>query len=374
MKNTKKTLFNQKAVEIGEESGYDNYIMAIESSCDETACAIVKNGREVLSNVVASQIKTHAKYGGVIPEIAAREHLEAINVVIAEAFEQSGLKSEQITAFAGTVGPGLVGSLLVGLNAAKTLALVNDKPFIGLNHLNAHVAANYIDTDLKPPFMALLVSGGHTQIIEVKSYAEQQIIGETIDDAVGEAYDKVARLIGLPYPGGPLLDKLAKNGNPFAHKLPKAKVGEYEFSFSGLKTAVLRLVQGIQKEQGEEFEREKEICKTLNFKMSEFPNLPIIQDICASFQETVSATLLKKVKAALEEKGYKQVVLAGGVAANSEIRRKFFELEKIENGGYRVNAPAMKFCTDNAAMVASCAYYSTNTFDDVDVEVFSRVK
>lgn len=352
MNNIKNTLFSQNPVKIGEESGYDNYILAIESSCDETACAIVKNGREVLANIVASQIKTHEKYGGVIPEIAAREHLEAINIVIDEVFEQSGLKPEQVTAIAGTVGPGLVGSLLVGLNATKTLALVHDKPFIGINHLNAHVAANYIDTDLKPPFVALLVSGGHTQIIEVKSHSEQKIIGETIDDAVGEAYDKVARLIGLPYPGGPLLDKSAREGNPYAYKLPEGKVSEYDFSFSGLKTAVLRLVQNLKKELGDNAE------------------LPI-NDICASFQETVSATLLKKVKHALEEKGYKQVVLAGGVAANSEIRRKFFELEKE---GYKVNAPAMKYCTDNAAMVASCAYFSTNTFDDVDVEVFSRVK
>lgn len=356
MNNIKNTLFSEKPIKIGEESGQDNYIMAIESSCDETACAIVKNGREVLANIVASQIKTHEKYGGVIPEIAAREHLETINVVIDEAFDQSGLKPEQITAFAGTVGPGLVGSLLVGLNATKTLALVHDKPFIGINHLNAHVAANYIDTDLKPPFIALLVSGGHTQIIEVKSHSEQKIIGETIDDAVGEAYDKVARLIGLPYPGGPLLDKLAKEGNPHAYKLPEARVSEYDFSFSGLKTAVLRLVQELKKEYGAELPEN------------------IVKDVCASFQETVSAVLLKKVKHALEEKGYKQVVLAGGVAANSEIRRKFFELEKAENGGYRVNAPAMKYCTDNAAMVASSAYFSINTFDDIDVEVFSRVK
>lgn len=352
------TLFSEKDVLIGENSGYDNYIMAIESSCDETACAVVKNGREVLANVVASQIKTHEKYGGVIPEIAAREHLEAINIVIEEAFEQSGLKPEDINAFAATVGPGLVGSLLVGLNAAKTLSLVHDKPFIGVNHLNAHVFANYIDTDLKPPFMALLVSGGHTQIIEVTSHQEQKIIGETIDDAVGEAYDKVARLIGLPYPGGPLLDKKAAEGNPKAYKLPEAKVGEYDFSFSGLKTAVLRLVQQeVKKAGGQEG------------KLSQ----KVTADICASFQETVSETLLKKVKRALEEKGYKQVVLAGGVAANSEIRRKFFNIYPLEKEGYKVFAPAMKYCTDNAAMVASCAYFSTNIFEDVNVEVFSRV-
>lgn len=343
----KKTLFTENKVLTGLDSGYDNYIMAIESSCDETACAIVKNGREVIANIVASQIKTHEKFGGVIPEIAAREHLDAINVVVEEAFEQSGMKPEQITAFAGTVGPGLVGCLLVGLNAAKTLALVHDKPFIGVNHLNAHLCANYIDTDLKPPFMALLVSGGHTQIIDVESYSKQTILGETIDDAVGEAYDKVARLIGLPYPGGPRLDKLAQVGNPKAFELPEGKVDGFNFSFSGLKTAVLRLVK--------------------SFDGKELPT----NDICASFQECVSKTLVKKLKKALVERGYQQVVIAGGVAANSEIRKKVFALE---NEGYKVFAPAMKYCTDNASMVASCAYFNTNTFDDVDVEVFSRVK
>ena len=341
MNKIKKTLFSEKPVTLDE----DSLIMAIESSCDETACAIVKGGREVIANVVASQIKIHEEYGGVIPEIAAREHLEAINVVIDETFKQAGVKGENISAFAGTVGPGLVGCLLVGLNAAKTLALAYDKPFIGVNHLNAHLAANFIDTNLEPPFIALLVSGGHTQIIRVDSYSEMQIIGETIDDAVGEAYDKVARLIGLPYPGGPKLDKLAQEGNPHAFKLPQAKVGGYDFSFSGLKTAVLRLVK--------------------SFDGKELP----VKDICASFQECVSETLLKKVKSALEETGYKQVVLAGGVAANSEIRRKIFNLQ---NEGYEVYAPAMKYCTDNASMVASSAFFFDNTFDNIDVEVFSR--
>ncbi len=341
----KKTLFSEKSINIGPDSGYDNYIMAIESSCDETACAIVKNGREVVANIVASQVKTHKTFGGVIPEIAAREHLDAINVVVQEAFDQSGLAPAEITAFAGTVGPGLVGCLLVGLNAAKTLALTHDKPFIGVNHLNAHLCANYIDTELKPPFMALLVSGGHTQIIDVESYSKQTIIGETIDDAVGEAYDKVARLIGLPYPGGPRLDKLAQVGNPKAFELPEGRVEGYNFSFSGLKTAVLRLVK--------------------SFDGQELP----VNDICASFQECVSKTLLKKLKKALQERGYKQVVIAGGVAANSEIRKKVFALEQE---GYKVYAPIMKYCTDNASMVASCAYFNTNTFDDIDVEVFSR--
>ena len=353
----KKCLFSGKSVKIGPDSGYDNYIMAIESSCDETACAIVKNGREVISNIVASQIKTHEKFGGVIPVIAAREHLDSINIDVQEAFEQSGMKPEQITAFAGTVGPGLVGCLLVGLNATKTLALVHDKPFIGVNHLNAHLCANYLDTDLKPPFMALLVSGGHTQIIDVESYSKQTILGETIDDAVGEAYDKVARLIGLPYPGGPRLDKLAQQGNPHAYELPEGKVDGFNFSFSGLKTAVLRLVKNLK----------KEYCTEENQELPE----NIVKDICASFQEDVSSTLVKKLRKAANQKGYKQIVIAGGVAANSEIRKKVFDLEKE---GFRVNAPAMKYCTDNASMVASCAYFNTNTFDDVDIEVFSRVK
>lgn len=351
MTAVKHKLFSNEPVEIGPNSGYDNYIMAIESSCDETACAIVKNGREVIANVVASQIKTHAQFGGVIPEIAAREHLDSINIVVEETFRQAkenaGISPEDITAFAGTAGPGLVGCLLVGLNAAKTLALVYDKPFIGVNHLNAHLCGNYIDTELKPPFIALLVSGGHTQIIDVKSYSGQHIIGETIDDAVGEAYDKVARLIGLPYPGGPKLDKMAQAGNPQAFHLPQAKVEEFDFSFSGLKTAVLRLVK--------------------SFDGKELP----VEDICASFQECVSSTLVKKVKKALEQSGYKQVAIAGGVAANSEIRKKMFALA---DEGYQVFAPPMKYCTDNAAMVASCAYFNTNTFDDIDVEVFSRVQ
>ena len=341
MNKIKNTLFSNKPVTIDKNS----IIMAIESSCDETACAIVKGGREVLANVVASQIKIHEAYGGVIPEIAAREHLEAINVVIDEAFKQANLKGDDITAFAGTVGPGLVGCLLVGLNAAKSLALAYDKPFIGVNHLNAHLAANFIDTELEPPFIALLVSGGHTQIIKASSYSDLEIIGETIDDAVGEAYDKVARLIGLPYPGGPKLDKLAQEGNPYAFKLPEARVGGYDFSFSGLKTAVLRLVK--------------------SFDGKEMP----VNDICASFQECVSSTLFKKVKRALEETGYKQVVLAGGVAANSEIRKKIFSLK---DEGYSVYAPIMKYCTDNASMVASSAYFFNNTFDNIDVEVFSR--
>ena len=342
MKKIKNTLLTKSETEINENS----YIMALESSCDETCCSIVKAGRECITNVVASQIKTHAQFGGVIPEVAAREHLETVNYVISQAFSESGLNPEDISAFAATAGPGLVGCLLVGLNAAKSMALVYDKPFLGVNHLNAHVCANYIDTDLEPPFFALLVSGGHSQIIDVKTYEDYTILGETIDDAAGEAFDKVARLMGLPYPGGPVLDKLAREGNPDAFSLPEAKVGEFDFSFSGLKTAVLRLVK--------------------SFDGKELP----VNDICASFQECISSTLFKKTKKALEKSGYDKVVLAGGVAANSGIRGKILSLE---NEGYKVYIPPMKYCTDNAAMVASAAYFS-KTFDNPDVEVFSRVK
>ena len=344
-----KTALTDKTVEIGPDCGQNNIIFALESSCDETAAAIVKNGREVISNVVATQIKTHREFGGVVPEVAAREHLESVNLVIAECFEQANISPNDVTAIAATIGPGLVGSLLVGMNAAKALAVTYDKPFIGVNHLNAHVCANYLNTDLKPPFVALLVSGGHTQIIEVKSYLEQKIVGETIDDATGEAYDKVARLIGLPYPGGVNLDKLAQSGDKNAFKLPEAKLdSEYNFSFSGLKTAVLQLIKKLERE-----------------------GKPVpAEDIAASFQETITATLFKKTLKAAEQLNTKTIALAGGVAANSEIRRKFFDLR---GKGYDIYAPEMKYCTDNASMIASSAYFLAETQNSLDIEVFSRM-
>lgn len=337
---------SNKSVNIGPSSQEDVIILATETSCDETAAAVVKNGREVLSNVVASQVKTHRQYGGVVPEVAAREHLEAINLVIDEAIEKAGIKPENITAFGATVGPGLVGALLVGLNAAKTLSLVYDKPFIGVNHLNAHVCANYLESELKPPFVCLLVSGGHSQLIRVNSYENQELMGETLDDAIGEAYDKVARLLGLDYPGGPLLDKLAQTGDKNRFKFTKAKVGEYQFSFSGLKTAVLRLVKSFE---------EHEIPKA---------------DIAASFQETVSDILINKTVKLANDSNIKTIAIAGGVAANSEVRRKLFALEEK---GYKVFAPQFKYCTDNASMVASSAYFLANTTDSLEVEVFSRI-
>lgn len=321
-------------------------IFALESSCDETAASIVEDGRKVLSNVVSSQIKIHESFGGVVPEVAAREHLNSINFVIEECFKQGNIKRNDIDAFASTVGPGLTGCLLVGLNAGKTLSLVHNKKFIGVNHLNAHVCANFLDTDLKPPFVCLLVSGGHSQVIYVKNYDKQEIIASTIDDAVGEVYDKVARLCSIPYPGGVLLDKMAQEGNPLRFDFPEAKVKDNEFSFSGLKTAVLREVKKFGKD-----------------------GLPKA-DIAASFQKTMADTLIKKTKKIADNLNCKTIVLAGGVAANSELRKR---LKELSEKGYNTNAPAMKYCTDNAAMVASSAYFNPIKCEDsLMLEVFSR--
>ena len=323
-------------------------ILALESSCDETAAAIVRDGREVLSNVVSSQIKIHEQYGGVVPEVAAREHLNSINFVIQEACKKASLNSNEIDAFAATAGPGLVGCLLVGLNAAKTLAMVHNKPFLAVNHLSAHVSANFIDSDIKPPFVCLLVSGGHSQIIYVKDYDKQEIVASTIDDAVGEVYDKVARLCSIPYPGGVLLDKMAQNGNSQAFNFPRARVAENEFSFSGLKTAVLREVKKFDKE-----------------------NLPK-EDIAASFQYVIADTLIEKLKKFADKLNCKTITLAGGVAANSELRKRLAQLNEL---GYITHAPEMKYCTDNAAMVGSAAYYNPiKTKNSMLIEVFSRDK
>lgn len=321
-------------------------ILGLESSCDETACAIVKDGREVLSNVVSSQIKIHEKFGGVVPEIAAREHLNSINFVIKEAFNQAKIKPNQIDAFSSTAGPGLVGCLLVGLNGAKTLSLIYDKPYIPVNHLNAHVCANFINSSLRPPFICLLVSGGHSQVIHVKDYDKQEILAQTIDDAVGEVYDKVARLCSIPYPGGILLDKMAQNGNYKAFDFPEAKVKEDEFSFSGLKTAVLREVKKYTPE-----------------------NLPK-EDIAASFQYRIIDTLIKKTIYFAKKLNCKTIVTAGGVAANSQLRKR---LEELKNEGFITHYPELKYCTDNASMVASCAYFNpVKIKDSLLQEVFSR--
>lgn len=327
-------------------------ILAIESSCDETAVAIVRDGRDVLCNVINSQAKLHEKFGGVVPEAAAREHISAINACLSEALEQAAVTLDEIDAFAGTLGPGLVGSLLIGANTAKTLSVITGKPFLGINHLYAHVASNYLGTDLAPPFLCLLVSGGHTQLIYVKSFTEMEIIGETLDDAVGEAYDKVARIMGLPYPGGPNMDKLAQTGNPKAYPLPKATTKKpFDFSFSGLKTASQRTY-------------EKALAENLNEPEK------VKADMAASFQHTVVTTLFEKTKACADELGIKTLAIAGGVSANKGLRGYFQDFVD-KNPEYRLFIPPMGYCTDNAAMVGASAFFNPIT-EDIRQEVFSR--
>ena len=317
--------------------------LGIESSCDETAAAVVRDGRQVLSNCLLSQIETHKKFGGVVPEVAARQHLETINHVIAEAVAASGLGFSDLDGIAFTAGPGLIGTLLTGMMAAKSLAWAHDLPLIAVDHLLAHVAANFINTDLDPPFIALLVSGGHTQIIHFRSFSEGEILGKTLDDAAGEAYDKTARLLGLPYPGGATIDKLAQSGNPAAFKFPEGVVAGYNFSFSGLKTAVLRCVEKLD------------------------TPLPL-EDLAASFQDAVTRVLVRKTLQAQAETGTPAIVLAGGVAANKTLRSLFDQLSPVP-----VYYPSLQFCTDNAAMVAAAAAFCGKKVD-LACGVYSRKK
>lgn len=313
-------------------------VLAIETSCDETAVAIVNN-RKVCSSIVASQIPVHQQYGGVVPEVASREHLETINVAIAQALEQAQLDWEKIDAIAATCAPGLVGALLVGLTAAKTLAMVHNKPFLGVHHLEGHIYATYLsEPSLNPPFLSLLVSGGHTSLIYVKDCGIYETLGQTRDDAAGEAFDKVARLLKLGYPGGPIIDKLAQQGNPQAFALPEGKVSlpgggfhRYDASFSGLKTAVLRLVQQLEKDGGQ---------------------VPVA-DVAASFQETVARSLTKRAIACALDYGLDTIAIGGGVAANSGLRKKL-QAAAVEHN-LRVLFPPLKFCTDNAAMIGTAA-------------------
>ena len=310
-------------------------VLAVESSCDETSVAVVKDGREVYSNVIASQIDTHKKFGGVVPEIASRQHVEAINTVLKEGLDQAGLKLEDIDIIAATKGPGLIGALLVGLSAGKALALATGKPFVGVNHIVGHVCANYISfKNLEPPFIGLIISGGHTYLIEVKDYVDFTLHGRTVDDAVGEAFDKVARSLGLAYPGGPLIDALAKKGKETI-EFPRVMIKEdnYNFSFSGLKTAVLNYLNSTRL-RGEEI---------------------VTEDVCKSFQEAVVDVLLEKSFRLVREKNMDKIVLCGGVSANSRIREAFEERGREEN--IKIFYPELKLCTDNAAMIASAAYY-----------------
>lgn len=313
-------------------------ILAIETSCDETAVAIVKNC-EVLGDVVASQVQVHAQYGGVVPEVAARQHLEWVNPAIAQVMETVGLGWEAIDGVGGTCAPGLVGALLVGLTAAKTLALVHSKPFLGVHHLEGHIYAAYLtEPELTPPFLCLLVSGAHTSVIRVQDCGVYEVLGQTRDDAAGEAFDKVARLLELGYPGGPAIDRLATAGNPWAFELPEGQVSvpgggfhPYDSSFSGLKTAMLRLVQRLRA-SGEP--------------------LPVA-DLAASFQTTVARALTRRAIACAQDYGLETIVVAGGVAANRELRSQL--TQAANQRGFRVLFPPMKFCTDNAAMIGCAA-------------------
>ncbi len=314
----------------------DILILAIESSCDETAAAVVKNGREVLSNVISSQIALHTLYGGVVPEIASRKHIEKINQVIKEALDTAGVTLKDLDAIGVTYGPGLVGALLVGVAEAKAIAYAADLPLVGVHHIEGHVSANYIENkDLEPPFLCLIVSGGHTHLVLVKEYGEYEIIGRTHDDAAGEAYDKVARAIGLGYPGGPKIDKLSKEGNPSAIAFPRAQIegAPFDFSFSGVKSAVLNYLNGCAMKQ-EEVNR---------------------ADVAASFQQAVVDVLVEKTMAAAKEYKMERVAIAGGVAANSALRTAMEAA--CEKNHLRFYHPTPIFCTDNAAMIGAAAYY-----------------
>lgn len=318
------------------EEKKDIYILAIESSCDETAAAVVKNGREVLSNVISSQIDLHTLYGGVVPEIASRKHVENIDGVIKKALADAGMTLEEMDAIGVTYGPGLVGALLVGLAEAKALAYAAGKPLIGVHHIEGHICANYIQNkDFAPPYMALVVSGGHSHLVYVSDYGKYEIMGHTRDDAAGEAYDKVARAIGMGYPGGPKIDAAAKKGNPDAVKFPRVFLEEdsYDFSFSGLKSAVLNYVNK-QKMMGAEI---------------------VPEDIAASFQQSVVEVLVSKTIKAAKAHGVKKIALAGGVASNSALRTRM--QEACERNGFYLSVPAPILCTDNAAMIGCAAYY-----------------
>lgn len=331
------------------------YILAIESSCDETAAAVVKNGREVLSNVISSQIALHTLYGGVVPEIASRKHIEKINPVVTEALANAKMTIEYIDAVAVTYGPGLVGCLLVGVGEAKAIAYAAKKPLIGVHHIEGHVSANYIcHQELEPPFLCLVVSGGHTHIVIVEDYGTYRIIGRTHDDAAGEAFDKVARAIGLGYPGGPKLDKLAKEGNPEAIAFPRAHVEgcPYDFSFSGVKSAVLNYLNIAKMKssaKGEAPAEGTEFCPEV------FEDGITRADLAASFQAAVVDVLVARTVAAANEYGLERIAIAGGVACNSALRAKMREVG--EAAGKKVYYPDPILCTDNAAMIGSAAYY-----------------
>ena len=332
----------------------DIITLSIESSCDETAVAVLKNGREVLANIVSTQIELHKKFGGVVPEVASRKHIENIDAVYQEALDTAGIKAEDIDHIAVTYGPGLVGALLVGLSYAKALAFTLGVPLVGVNHMQGHINANYIrHKDLKPPFITLVVSGGHTHLVEVKDYQNYEILGRTRDDASGEAFDKISRAMGLGYPGGPIIDKLAKQGNKHAIEFPRAYLDDsYDFSFSGLKSAVLNYLNA-QKMKKQEI---------------------VVEDVAASFQEAVVEVLSTKAVNAAEEKGYKTIALSGGVAANSALREKITQMANEK--GIEIKFPGLDLCTDNAAMIGCAGYHNfiNGKIDDMSLNAVPNLK
>ncbi len=335
----------------------DIYILGIESSCDDTSAAVICNNK-ILSNVIANQ-EVHSKYGGVVPELASRAHQQNIVPVVQQALAQAKIAKENLSAIAFTKGPGLMGSLLVGTSFAKSLALGLDIPLIDTNHMQAHILSHFIkeeDSKIPPfPFLCLTISGGHTQIVKITDYFSMEVLGETIDDAVGEAFDKSAKILGLPYPGGPLIDKYAQKGNPKAYPFTKPKVGDLDFSFSGLKTGILYFIQ-------------KEERKNPNFIKEN------LHDICASIQHTIVTILMDKIKNAVKQTGIKHVAIAGGVSANSEIRKRLQNAEK--HFGWTTYIPKFEYTTDNAAMIAITGYlkYLQNDFAKIGVTAKARLK
>lgn len=335
----------------------NSYILGIESSCDDTSASVIYNGK-VLSNVVANQ-EIHAKYGGVVPELASRAHQQNIVPVVQQAIEQANITKHDLNAIAFTRGPGLMGSLLVGTSFAKSLALGLNIPLIDINHMQAHILAHFIDEEdsKKPPFpfVCLTISGGHTQIVKVTNHFEMEILGETIDDAVGEAFDKSAKILGLPYPGGPLIDKYAQLGNPKAFQFTKPKVGDLQFSFSGLKTGILRFIQRNVKENPDFIKKN-------------------LHDICASIQHTIVEILMEKLKNTVKQTNIKHIAIAGGVSANSEIRKRLALAEK--HWGWTTYVPKFEYTTDNAAMIAIAGYlkYLINDYSNISVTAKARLK
>ena len=333
------------------------YILGIESSCDDTSASVIYNGK-VLSNVVANQ-EIHAKYGGVVPELASRAHQQNIVPVVQQALEQANIDKSQLSAIAFTRGPGLMGSLLVGTSFAKSLALGLQIPLIDVNHMQAHILAHFIDEEnakIPPfPFVCLTISGGHTQIVKITNHFEMEILGETIDDAVGEAFDKSAKILGLPYPGGPLIDKYAQQGSPKAFQFTKPKVGDLDFSFSGLKTAILYFIQKKVKENPSFIEEN-------------------LVDICASIQHTIIEILMEKLKNVVKQTGIKHIAIAGGVSANSEIRKRLELAEK--HFGWTTYIPKFEYTTDNAAMIAITGYlkFLNNNYSDIAITAQARLK